>query len=83
MNTCLACGNSIPDGFGYCLDCETLLWKAQLIVEVFTTLRQTQTAGTAHLKAGYDAMLYDHAIRASQRRAHLDEDLGPRTPTQA
>ena len=43
MNTCLACSNSIPNGFGYCLDCETLLWKAQLIVEVFTTLGQRQT----------------------------------------
>ena len=44
MNTCLTCENSIPEGFGFCLDCETLLWKAQLIVEVFMTLRQRQSA---------------------------------------
>ena len=42
MNTCLACSNSIPEGFGICLDCETLLQKAQLVVEVFATLQQRQ-----------------------------------------
>jgi len=42
MITCLACSNSIPEGFGICLDCETLLGKALLVVEVFTALQQRQ-----------------------------------------
>ena len=44
MNTCLACANSTPKGFGVCFECETLLWKAQLVVEVYMTLRQRQNA---------------------------------------
>jgi len=45
MITCLACSNPIPEGFGICLDCETLLGKALLVVEVFTALQQRPRPG--------------------------------------
>ena len=51
MNTCLTCDNSSPEAFDICPDCETLLWKSQLIAEIFATRCSAGSVGWNAWKA--------------------------------